>query len=200
MTATGGKRLRALSDQLAALDLVVITQRDEDGQVLLRELQRTRAAVRHVWPVPERLPLQADVVFCDLTPNLAHQLPWLPGEAAAALVVIVPDGGAADLLTLRDCAPQGVLGKPIAPAGVLPALVTAWEQFQYEKRLRSRIDKLDETLRAMRNVERAKAILMHARHIDEDQAFQFLRRQAMERRISIGRLAETVIASQDLLG
>lgn len=200
MTPATSKRLRSLTDQLAALDIVVLTQRDEDGQTLIRELQRSRAPVRHIWPIPERLPAEADIVFCDLVPGLASQLPWLPGEAAAALVLLLPDGRAPDLLGLRDCAAHGVLARPLSPGAVLPTLLLAHEQFQYERRLRMRIEKLDDTLRAMRNVERAKAILMRTRRIDEEAAFQFLRRQAMERRISIGRLAETVIASQDLLG
>ncbi len=200
MTMVDGKRLRRLTERLAGLEILVLTQRDADGQTLIRELQRTRAAVRHVWPIPDRLPQQADAVFCDLVPDLATRLPWLPGEAAAALIVVLPDRGPADLLALHDSAPHAVLPRPLSAGAVVPTLITGYEQLQYERRLRSRIDKLDETLRAMRNVERAKAILMRSRSIDEEEAFQFLRRQAMERRISIGRLAETVIASQDLLG
>ncbi|MCA1397960.1 ANTAR domain-containing protein, partial [Bradyrhizobium sp. BRP56] len=44
------------------------------------------------------------------------------------------------------------------------------------------IEKLDDNLRSMRTVERAKAILMATRQMPETEAYGFIRRQAMERR------------------
>jgi AmiR/NasT family two-component response regulator len=83
---------------------------------------------------------------------------------------------------------------------VLTSLALARAQFLYERRLRTRIDKLDETLRAFRCVERAKSILMQTRQIDEDEAYHFMRRQAMKRRISISAVAAAVVDSYDVLG
>ena len=48
----------------------------------------------------------------------------------------------------------------------------------------TRIDKLDETLRSFRSVERAKSILMEKRNLDEEEAYHFMRRQAMSQRVS----------------
>ena len=63
------------------LTIAVITKRDERGEQLIRELQRTRANVEHIWPIPERIPNDFDVVYCDLVPNLPSRLDVLPGTS-----------------------------------------------------------------------------------------------------------------------
>src|SRR2546426_908609 len=80
--------------------------------------------------------------------------------------------------------PNAVLPPPFTTNAVLSSLVLARSQFGYERRLRSKIEKLDENLRSMRTVERAKAILMATRQMPETEAYGFIRRQAMDRRVS----------------
>jgi AmiR/NasT family two-component response regulator len=81
----------------------------------------------------------------------------------------------------------------------MTALVLARTRFSYEQRLRGRIDKLDETLRAIRSVERAKAILMSQQRIDEEAAYHFMRRQAMARRVSITAVAAAIVDAHEIL-
>ena len=78
-------------------------------------------------------------------------------------------------------------------------LMMAREHFQYERRLRGRIDKLDENLRTMRLVERAKALLIRLKNLSEEEAYNFLRKQAMEKRVTIGAVASAIIDSHELL-
>jgi AmiR/NasT family two-component response regulator len=70
----------------------------------------------------------------------------------------------------------------------------------HEHRLRARIDKLDETLRSFRSVERANNVLMEKRKLDDEEAYHFKRRQAMNPPISIGVVPAAVIDSHDILG
>jgi AmiR/NasT family two-component response regulator len=51
----------------------------------------------------------------------------------------------------------------------------------------------------VRKVDQAKAILMAQRHIDEPQAFAFLRELAMRRRVPIGLVASLVVESNEVL-
>ena len=44
------------------IDIAVVTSRDEQGSLLIRELQRLRARVRHVWPSAEALPSDVNIV------------------------------------------------------------------------------------------------------------------------------------------
>jgi AmiR/NasT family two-component response regulator len=182
------------------LDVAVIAKRDEHGEHLMRELQRTRAVVRHFWPMPEQIPVDHDVVFCEACPDLPKRLPWLPGSPGAALVLVLPAGRQLDLDVLQNCAPHSVIHLPAAAEVVLSALVVARSHFLYERRLRGRIEKLDDNLRTMRCVERAKAILIETKQLSEQDAYHFMRRTAMERRVSIGALAAMIVDSHELLG
>ncbi len=181
------------------LDVVVATRRDDEGEFLVRTLQRARARVRYVWPLPDRLPEDPDVVFCDLTPELPMRIPWVPGEPKAALAVIVGPGPIAELDLLINSAPDAVLHRPFTSSAVVVSLMLARSHFAYERRLRWRINKLDESLRLMRGVERAKEILMRTRQMCEGEAYRFMRQQAMSRRVSITTVARAIVDSHELL-
>ena len=196
---TGGEA-SSLRGELARLDILVAVPGDESGIFLIRELQRTRATVRHLWPLPETLPESADVIFSDLTDGLSARLAWVPGCAKSALVGILPAQFEGDLDLLRTLAVDAVLHRPFTARAVLTSLVMAWTRFGYERRLRQRIAKLDETLRSVRIVERAKAILIAGRKLSEDDAYRFMQRQAMDRRVPIAAIATAIIDSQRMLG
>lgn len=200
LTISRNPQASRLPPEATDLDIVVVAQRDDAGETLIRELQRTRNRVRHLWPPPETLPADTDALFCEMLPNLALRLPWLPGEPKAALIVLVPPTATLDLDLLRKAAPEAVLHRPFAQQVVLASLVLARSRFAYERRLRSRIERLDGTLRAMRSVERAKAILMRTRNLEEDAAYEYLRGQAMERRTTVAALAHAIVDAHELIG
>ncbi|WP_407165271.1 ANTAR domain-containing response regulator [Bradyrhizobium sp. ORS 111] len=191
---------RTMVQELADLSAVVVAPVDDQVGMLLRELQRFRMRVRQVWPMPESVPADADVVYCEYAPDLARRLPWIPGDARSALVIILPATEAIHAEALCHATPNAILPRPFTPNAVLSSLVLARSQFGYERRLRSKIEKLDDNLRSMRTVERAKAILMATRQMPETEAYGFIRRQAMDRRVSASAVAAAIVDSFELLG
>src|ERR1700691_6386626 len=137
------------ASDISALDIIVAVPPDQHGEMLARELSRTRGSVRRIWPLPERLPASADVMFCELTPELPQCLPWVPGKPLAALVAVVNAIRAPQLKLLRDCAPHATLPRPFTGATVVTSLAVGRAQFLYEQRLRARVDKTDEDLRSL---------------------------------------------------
>jgi AmiR/NasT family two-component response regulator len=194
----GGRK--SIIQELAGLDVAVIAPRDQEGTFLTRELQRLRVRARQIWPMPESVPSDADVIYCEYSADLARRLPWIPGDARAALVIILPCEEPVQADALAHATPDAVLSRPFTPNAVLASLVLARSQFRYEQRLRSKIERLDENLRSIRTVERAKAILMATRRLQEDEAYGFIRRQAMDRRVSASAVASAIIDSFELLG
>lgn len=182
------------------LDIAVITERNDHGEQLLREVQKSRARVVHIWPVPDELPLEFDIVFCDVVPDLPSRVRGVPGIPESALVAIVPARGLDDMAALERSAPHAVVHLPVTPSSVLTSMVLARNNFAYERRLRQRIDKLDDTLQSMKTIERAKVLMMQAKNISEEEAYRRLRRSAMERRTSIGKLAAAIVDSDNLIG
>jgi AmiR/NasT family two-component response regulator len=187
------------SPQLWDLKIAVVVARDDDGERLIRELQRLRCVIKHIWPMPAQIPAQFDVVFCALSIDLPQRLPWIPGEPSSALVVVDCGEGPLDLSVLHNCAAHGILHYPTTSRSVEAALSLARGHFLYEKRLRGRIEKLDESLRTMRSVERAKSLLVRIKDMTEEEAYNYLRKQAMERRVTIGVVAKAVVDSFELL-
>jgi len=51
----------------------------------------------------------------------------------------------------------------------------------------------------VRLVERAKTLLIRLKNLSEEEAYNFLRKQAMEKRVTIGAVAAAVIDSHELL-
>jgi AmiR/NasT family two-component response regulator len=179
--------------------MLVAAEPDSEGQLLIRELQRLRCIVTHVWPIPDRLPGDVDVILAAYSEMLHERLPWVPGEATAALVVLLPQRGGYDVKTLRNCGPDAVLFRPWQMHHIVAAVEIARNQYQYIKRLRSRISRLDENIRAVRDIERAKTILVETRKMSEEDAYAFLRTQAMERRVSVAALASAFVDSYALV-
>lgn len=187
------------SKTFCELTVGVIVEPDSDGERLIRELQRLRCTVRHIWPVPPQIPENFDAVYCTFTDDLPRRIPWLPGEPASALIIVDRGSDALNLKVIHNCAAHGLIHFPVTARSTLGSLAMAREHFLYEKRLRGRIEKLDENLRTMRLVERAKSILIRMKNVTEEEAYNYLRNQAMERRVTIGAVANAIIDSHELL-
>jgi AmiR/NasT family two-component response regulator len=181
------------------LRVVIAHPRDSDGEVLLRHLQRLGCRVDHLWPTADRLDADADIVFCLIEPETRPFCLSLIEKARAALIGVVDPVHPRSMQLLVDVNPLAVLTKPVDPAALLTNLVVARNNSRYQRRLQSKISKLEETLRSVRKVERAKTILMEQRHIDESEAYAYLREQAMKKRVPIGVIAAVVVESNDVL-
>lgn len=184
---------------LRSLRVLVLHPRDADAETLIHMLQRFGCQTDWTWPPPAELPSQLDVVLYLIDQQMRTPFRWIAGHPAVASIAIVGEGGNTTLRALSDCMPQAVLCKPLDPIVLLTNLVLARNNFRYERRLLSKIAKLEETLRSIRKVERAKAILMQKRNIEEPEAYEFLRRQAMRKRVPIGVIATAVIDANEVL-
>ncbi len=190
---------RAGSFPLSELDIVVGASAGIGAEQVVRQLQRERAKVRHLWPLPEKMPSDVDVVMIEYGENLLDRLPWMPGEPNCALIVLVSAEHAFEYARIADCTPEAVLFLPAQGMAITATISLALAQFNYTKRLRDRIERLDQNLRTIRNVERAKTILVTTKGLSEDAAYKFLRKQAMEHRTTVNAVASAVIDSYELL-
>lgn len=181
------------------LRIVVVHPRDNDGELLLRNLQRLRCQVELLWPAPEKIDAPADIAFCLVEAQTYALCTELAHTRQAAVAGIVDPANARAPQLLAAIAPQAVLIKPFDATAILTNVVVAYTNSRYQKRLQNKISKLEETLRSIRTVERAKMILMQARHIEESEAYAYLRDQAMKKRVSIGSVASIVVESGNIL-
>jgi AmiR/NasT family two-component response regulator len=179
----------------AHLKVLVVHPRDRDGETLLRQLQRLGCSVTHRWP-PDGPLDGADVLICLVQEGCRAMLEPPP---TAAVIGIADVSAGSSLRRLGQFNLHAAVAKPIDPRTLLTALVVSRNNFRYERRLLTKISKLEETLRSARKVERAKAILMERRNMEEPEAYAFLRSQAMRKRVPVGVIAAAVIDSSEVL-
>lgn len=85
------------------------------------------------------------------------------------------------------------------PARVKSIVEVAVARFGEHQRLRDELADANQRLEERKLIERAKGILMKARAMDEEEAFQALRRMAMDRGKRIGEIAQQLIDMANLL-
>jgi AmiR/NasT family two-component response regulator len=201
---TGVPRPTAESQSASALGLrdlhvLVVLPRDRDADLVLQQLTRLGCQYQHVWPLPDHLPQSLDIVISSISEETRSLAMSLTDKPQIVLVGIVDPSLGHVLQLLGDMNPLTVLSRPLSGAAVLSGLVVARNAGRYQRRLLTKIAKLEETLRSVRKVERAKAILMQKRHIDESTAYTLLREQAMQKRVPIGVIANAVVESHEVL-
>ena len=141
--------------------------------------------------------LRPDVVFMDVA------MPRRDGLSAAeeiiadglAPVVMVTAFGQAE--TVQRAAEAGVLGylvKPFGKADLAPAIEVAVARWQQMRELAEHVSNLRERQAAREAVERAKQVLESTMGITEPEAFAWLRRAAMDRRVTLAEVAADVAA------
>lgn len=89
----------------------------------------------------------------------------------------------------------GYLVKPVQPSDLLPAIAVARAQFATMQQLRGRIVDLEEQLATRKIMDRAKSILQRTQGLDEAAAFRWLQKAAMDRRLTMREVAESVLRS-----
>lgn len=179
--------------------VAVVHPRDQDGDDLVRQLQRIGCQVQVVWPPPVQLPLPLDAVFFLLDRDTKSSMPWRMADLNIAHIAIVDYENPTVLKALLDSSAHGVLVRPIRASGVLSNLVLALSMRGYESRLLAKIAKLEDTLRTRREIEKATRLLMNLRNLSEDEAYQFIRKQATAKRVPLATIAGSIINAHAML-
>ena len=91
-----------------------------------------------------------------------------------------------------------VVGRPDA-ARFASGLVIAVERFEHEQELRRELDRARRSLADRKTIDRAKGILMDRHGLAEKQAYQALRRMAMNEGIRMAEAARRLIAIDDVV-
>ncbi|HEY9150118.1 MAG TPA: ANTAR domain-containing protein [Gammaproteobacteria bacterium] len=83
---------------------------------------------------------------------------------------------------------------------VIPILEVAIARFNEFQNLRRELEETRLSLAERRSLDRAKALLMEQRGWTEKQAYQALRKMAMDRNLRMGQVAEQLVAMFELMG
>ena len=96
----------------------------------------------------------------------------------------------------RDAGVMAYVVKPFSINDLTPAIEIAMSRHLQMRSLREEVSDLHERLETRKVLDRAKGILMAAMNLSEPEAFDWIQRAAMDRRISMKAVAEAVISPE----
>ena len=99
----------------------------------------------------------------------------------------------------RDAGVMAYVVKPFNINDLTPAIEIAMSRHLQMRSLREEVADLHERLETRKVIDRAKGILMAAMNLSEPEAFSWIQRAAMDRRISMKAVAEAVISPESAL-
>ena len=145
----------------------------------------------------------------ELKPDLAIldvKMPQLDGISAAEKIISI-----APVLMLtafsqkelvdraRDAGVMAYVVKPFSINDLVPAIEIAISRHKQMKSLENEVKDLYERLETRKLIDRAKGILMKALNISEPEAFSWIQKSAMDRRMSMRDIANAVIDPEKAL-
>ncbi|MEU6778858.1 response regulator [Nonomuraea angiospora] len=178
----------AEDEALIRLDLKEMLQ--EDGYVVVGEAGDGEQAIRLAAE------LRPDLVILDV------KMPVLDGISAAERIaaeriapcLILTAFSQRDLVErARDAGAMAYLVKPFTKADLVPAIEMAVSRHEEMVALASEVSSLSERLETRKLVERAKGQLMTQHGWSEPQAFRWIQKASMDRRLSMREVAQIVI-------
>ncbi len=179
----------AEDEALIRLDLVEMIT--EAGYTVVGQAATGEAAVELVNR--ER----PDVVVIDV------RMPVMDGITATELitaahtcaVVMLTAFSQRDLVDrAREAGATTYLVKPVAPSDLVPAIELALAKSREIADLNGQLASLNRQLEARKKIDRAKALLQARHGYDDEQAYRWLQRTAMDGRTSMAEVADNLLA------
>jgi response regulator NasT len=178
----------AEDEALIRLDLKEMLE--EEGYEVVGETGDGETAVK--LAVSQR----PDLVILDV------KMPVLDGLSAAeqiasqrlAPVVILTAFSQRDLVErARDAGAMAYLVKPFTKADLVPAIEMAVSRFTETRALEAEVDSLRDRLEVRKLLDRAKGLLQAEHGLSEPDAFRWIQKTSMDRRVSMRDVAQAVI-------
>ena len=180
----------AEDEALIRLDLKEMLE--EEGYVVTGEAADGETAITLTQS------LRPDLVILDV------KMPVLDGISAAeriaadhlAPVVILTAFSQRELVErARDAGAMAYLVKPFTKADLVPAIEIAVSRFQEISALESEVGTLRDRLEVRKLLDRAKGLLQTQRGITEAEAFRWIQKTSMDRRMTMRAVSEELLAA-----
>ena len=147
--------------------------------------------------------LAPDVIIIDMdspSRDTLEQMRCIHRDQPRPILMFAEDG---DRELIQEAVRAGVSAYVVdgLDAGrVMPILEVAIARFNEFQNLRRELEETRLGLAERRHIDRAKALLMEQRGWTEKQAYQALRKMAMDRNLRMGQVADQLVAMSELMG
>jgi response regulator NasT len=146
--------------------------------------------------------LQPDMIVVDAESAARDALEHVVMATRAERRPIVLFTNDEDTTHVKDAVAAGVTAyivAGLAPERIRPILDVAMARFQHEQELRRELADVRFELRERKVIDRAKGLLMQRQGLSEKEAYDKLRKTAMDRGLKVGDVAQRILDVADLL-
>jgi len=146
---------------------------------------------------------QPDVIIIDMDSpdrDMLEHIQVINRDDPRAIVMFCQDDAGETITAAVRAGVSAYVVDGLHPRRIKPILRTAVARFQDYQALRRELAETKTTLAERKILERAKGILMKQRGLSEEEAYQALRKSAMNRNKRIIEVAENLITASELLG
>jgi response regulator NasT len=190
------------------LSILVIDENDARASIIeagLREEGYQNVKVIHdVSGVARQIAnLDPDVIVIDLgNPNrdMLENMFQLTRAIKRPIAMFVDSSDKASIEAAIDAGVSAYIVDGLRKERVRPILDMAISRFNAFSRMQRELDEARSELESRKIIEKAKGILMRSRSLSEDEAYQLLRRTAMNQNRKIVEIAQSLITAAALLG
>ncbi|AET94041.1 ANTAR domain-containing protein (plasmid) [Burkholderia sp. KK1] len=179
--------------------VVVFHPDDDDGLTLTNHLRRMGFQVERCWPPTDTLPENTDLVFRALLPEERAPKGEWSGPDGPPVICVVAYENPTFIDQAIKMGSDGIVTTPIRASGLLSTVVMALYHARRARQHTQRIARLEQKLLDSRHLREAKNILMTMHRVSEREAYDMLRAQAMEKRVTIDDICHSVIQAGEVL-
>lgn len=192
--------LKTLRD-IRSFRVQVLHPKDRECDELVAQIRRIGCRVESQWPPEGDISSHVDIAFVlfrqdEITSSIARAL----SERRASLTVIgiVEFESPAVIEAVVRAGTSAVVTKPIRAFGLLTELIIAHTLNQRALLSSERVAKLEGKLSGLKQVEKAKAILMARKSLSEHEAYETIRLRAMSKRVTMEAVCAAIIEANEV--
>jgi response regulator NasT len=153
--------------------------------------------------LPERIAqLQPDMIIIEAESDSRDVLEHVvvaTREAPRPIVLFTEDHDQTSMQAAMDAGVAAYVVAGLQAERIKPVLDVAMARFQSDQKLRAELSDTKMKLADRKTIERAKGLLMERHKITEDDAYQKLRRLAMDKNLKLSEVAQRIVDVADLL-
>ena len=156
-----------------------------------------------IYLVERLTQLQPDLIIIDADSDardVLEDLVMVSRDAPRPIVLFTEEGNPSQLAAAMNAGVSAYVVAGLQVERVKPVLEVAVARFNADQKLRSELNETKNKLVERKIIDRAKGILMNKHGLSENDAYQRLRKQAMEKNLKLVELAQRILDVADLLG
>jgi response regulator NasT len=147
--------------------------------------------------------LQPDLIIIDAESDVRDVLGHVVAagvELRRPIVLFTEDQAPSSMEAAMAAGVSAYIVAGLQAERIKPVLEVALARFRQEQKLLDELADTRHKLAERKIIERAKGMLMAHQDLSEEQAYQKLRRMAMNKKLKLAELAQRIIDLEDLLG